>query len=458
MNVASKVVILGALLIPMAAVPASAQTWKWDWNINGGYSHYSSMLQGENTGLTGTTPTDIKFKNGGLLGTQFTFWLGKNMGLRFNGTYADRPLTAKNYTLSNFAGSGINHINLWSGSADLMFRLASPKDEYDGMEVLPYLALGAGAKWHNPSGDNYTCHDTTENKEWACAPFTIQSGSATGRTFALSEANSVMGLAGLGADWRISRSMAIRTEIGDRMYKPKMQQLATPLAAAKTYVTADGDVTVSKMVNEIYGQIGLGFLFGVARPAAVAIVIAPPAPAPEPTPVPTISREDLSVCVIDPTTPSGIRMQTATLVGGRDTVVVVGGSDRPFSTSIGTVPVASNADWYVSGQPLTMTVGSNKVQYIVYGSSRVINSSDVAYLGTVNGYPVYADRGDVKDVISELNDVRTAQSGRDLGEILNQQKDLREALDNVKVLYVPVNPSGCVFQAVQRQEDVRKGK
>jgi hypothetical protein len=28
----------------------------------------------------------------------------------------------------------------------------------------------------------------------------------------------------------------------------------------------------------------------------------------------------------------------------------------------------------------------------------------------------------------------------------------------VKVLYVPMSPSGCVFQAVQIQEQVRKGK
>ena len=61
------------------------------------------------------------------------------------------------------------------------------------------------------------------------------------------------------------------------------------------------------------------------------------------------------------------------------------------------------------------------------------------------------------DVISELNDLNKAQQGRDLGEILDQQKDLREALDNVKVLYVPMNATGCTFQAVQRQEEVRKG-
>jgi len=157
---------------------------------------------------------------------------------------------------------------------------------------------------------------------------------------------------------------------------------------------------------------------------------------------------------VDPTASNGLRMQEAYLVGGRDTVVVVNGSDQAFATSIGTVPVASTADWYVRGQPLTITVGNGKLEYATYGSTRVINSSDLAYLGTVDGIPVYADRNEVSGFINELNQV--SASNRDLGMTLNNQRTLRTSFDNVKVLYVPMSPSGCVFQAVQRQEDVRK--
>ena len=221
-----------------------------------------------------------------------------------------------------------------------------------------------------------------------------------------------------------------------------------------TFNTADGDNSVAKTVNELYGQIGLGFLFGVARPEVVAIAPAPLAPAPEPAPV--VSREATSVCVVDPTAPGGLRMQSAYLVGGRDTVVVVNGVDQPFSTSIGTIPTASNADWYVRGQPLTITVGTGKIEYATYGSSRVISSTDLAFVGTVNGVPVYADRNDVSTFIGEFNDVNTAHPGQDLGITLNDQRTLRTSFDNVKVLYVPMTPSGCVFQAVQRQEEVRK--
>src|SRR5205085_8982878 len=109
------------------------------------------------------------------------------------------------------------------------------------------------------------------------APFTIQSGTATGSNMELAEANTIMGLAGLGADWRISRNIAIRTEIGDRIYKPQIAALGTTPTvtigtAPASFNLSNGDTRISKTVNELYGQIGLGFLFGVARPTAVAVV------------------------------------------------------------------------------------------------------------------------------------------------------------------------------------------
>jgi opacity protein-like surface antigen len=447
-----KVALLAAVLTAGAAMPASAQSWKWDWNINGGYSKYSNMLSDEKVT---TQDSDVKFSNGGLLGSQLTFWFGKSLGLRFNGTYADRPVSSDNVTIVSPARSGIDHVNLWSGSADLMFRLAQPRAEYTGMETLPYIALGVGAKWHNPAGDNYTCNDPSDGKSWACAPFAVNTDMLE-----LSEANTIMGLAGLGADWRVSRNIAIRTEIGDRIYKPQLSALtATPaitagLATGTTLTLNNGDARVSKTVHELYGQIGLGFLFGVARPAAVAVIEAP-APAPTPAPTPTVSRENMSVCVVDPTAEGGLRMQNVVLVGGRDTVVVVSGSDRPFATSIGTVTTAGNADWYVRGQPLSFTVNGGNWSYVTYGSPRMINNSDLAFVGTYNGLPLYADRNDVSSFQTELYQVN--RSG-DIVTVLGNQKTLANNLSNVKVLYVPTQPSGCVFQAVQRQEEVRKGK
>jgi len=390
-----------------------------------------------------------------MYGTQLGVWFNPKLGLRLNGRYADRKVKG-----NDLSTDFVNHVNLWGATADLMFRFKAPAPEFTKMEMLPYLALGAGAKWHNGAGDNFTCNEPTKGTSYNCSPFVTGIPGAP-KGWVLGEENEIAGLVGLGADWRLARSIALRTELSDQIFKPQIHRTAGPPfpAPGAAWTVPDGKV-VSKLTHELGAQIGLHFLFGVAAPPVVAVV-PPPAPPPPPPPAPVtpeVRREALSVCVVDPTAPGGIRMQQTTLIESRDTVITVGGSDRPFRESVGNVMVATNADWYVQGRPLTMTIGTGKAEFATYGTPRVIAGSDLAYLGTVNGYPVYADRDDVKNVIDELNEVRTAQAGKDLGEILNTQKDLRNSLESVKVMYVPTNATGCVFQAVQRQEEVRKGK
>ena len=438
MKLASKVALLGALMLPMAAAPAMAQSWKWDLSLGGGYSWYRAFLDSENA-PTLAEGDEVKFGSAPFLGAQLTFWPSSRIGIRVNGTYADTDVESDDFT-------HLDNVNLWSGTGDLLFRFKRPADEFTSMEILPYLALGAGLKWMNPAGDNETCVDTEENESFNCASFAVGT-----QRYALAEANNFMGLIGLGADWRFSRSFALRTEIGDRIWDARVHPLD-----ALTNNTLAGDTDVSDDIHELYIQAGLTFLFGVARPPVVAVAPAPE-PAPAPTPVPEVRRESISVCVIDPTSPGGIRMQTATLIESRDTVISVGGTDRPFRESVGNVMVASNADWYVRGQPLTMNVGTQKVEFATYGTARTIEATDLAFLGTVNGVPVYADKDEVQDVIEELNELNRAQAGTDLGKILEEHKDLREDLNDVKVVYVPLYATGCVFQGVQRQEEVRKG-
>lgn len=449
----------GLFLIPLFAAvvtaPAAAQTWKWDWGVNVGYSHFTNSLGEAETGLNGATGSShVRFGNGIMYGTQFGYWFNPKLGLRLNGRYADRPIQG-----NDMSTDLANDVNLWGATADLMFRFKAPAPEFTKMEMLPYLALGAGAKWHNGAGDQFECNDpshTPSPQKFNCSPF-VTGLPAKPQGFAMGEENAIAFLVGLGADWRLARAIALRTELSDQFFKPQFYFATRP--ASGTVWTLPTGKNIAKLTHELGVQVGLHFLFGIAAPPVVAVV-PPPAPPPPPPPAapPEVRREALSVCVVDPTAPGGIRTQQATLIEGRDTVIVINGSDRPFRESVGNVMVATNADWYVQGRPLTMTIGTGKAEFATYGTPRVIAGTDLAYLGTVNGYPVYADRDDVKTVIDELNEVRAAQAGKDLGEILNTQKDLRNSLESVKVLYVPTNATGCVFQAVQRQEEVRKGK
>ena len=449
-------------LVPVFAVlltaPASAQRWKWDLGVYGGYSWYTAMLDEDDTGLPDDAGSaEVHYDAGWLAGLQIGFNIRPNLGLRINTRYSDRPIVGSDIDNVDF----VTATNLWAASLDLLFRLRQPAEEFAGMEMLPYIALGVGAKWMNPGYDDFTCNDLSEGESFACAPFVTGGpiGTANSRSWAHGEKNSLMGLVGFGIDWRLGRNFLLRTEINDQIYSPQVYQATRVSQFVWNLPNEDNQ---SKLVNEVAGTIGLHFLGGVARPAPVVVVAPPPPPPPvvqpPPPPPPAPREESISVCVVDPTAPGGLRMQTATLVEGRDTFVVVGGSRTRIGQAVGNVTVATGADWYVRGQPLVMTVGRNRTEFTTYGSSQRIASQDLAYLGTVNGFPVYADRDDVSDVISELNELNRTRAGTDLGVILNEQRTLRANLEDVRMFYVPVYAYGCVFQGVQRAEPVTKGK
>jgi len=450
-------VVLAALVLPLAtAAQANAQAWKWDFGVNLGYAFFNKLLDSEQTGLPDDSPAEeVKFAQGPIFGAQLTYWPA-NWGIRLNGRYGSHDIKGNDLDEFDF----VEDVNLWAGTLDLMFRFGRPADEYAGMEVLPYIAAGAGLKWHNPGFDQFTCDDPVENKSWTCGPFTTGAGTANARTFAIGELKQFMGHLGLGADWRLSRGFALRTEISDQIYRPRINQ-ATRVGTTNNYTLVQSDDNVSSMTHEIAGQIGLHFLFGIPRAAEVVVVAPPPAPAPTPVPVQPepVREEAVTVCVIDPTAPGGIRMETATFIPSRgDTLITVNGQRVLLRNAVGNVMVASNADWYVRGQPLSMTVGGEKIEFVTTDTPRMVEASELAFLGTVNGLAVYADKDDVADVREELNELNRAQRGTDLAKILEEHKDLREDLADVKVFYVPLQPTGCVFQAVQRQEAVRKNR
>lgn len=449
----------GLLLVPILAAffvaDASAQRWKWDVGVYGGYSYFTPLLDEEDTGLNDDVGSaEVHFDAGWNTGLQIGYNFRPNLGIRLNTRYSDRPVVGSDIDTNDFVTS----TNLWATSLDLLFRLRQPRDEFAGMEMLPFLALGLGVKWMNPAYDNFTCNDVSEGESFNCVPFVTGGprGTVNSRSWAIGEKNSLMGLIGLGIDWRLGRTFALRTEINDQIYSPQVYQ--AQFVSGTTWNLPNED-NQSKLVHEIAGTIGLHFLGGLE--AAPVVVVAPPPPPPvvAPPPPPAAPREEsISVCVIDPTAPGGIRMQTATLVESRDTFVVVGGNRTPIGQAVGNVTVATGADWYVRGQPLVMTVGRTPVQFTTYGSSQVISGQDLAYLGTINGFPVYADRDEVSDVINELNELNRTRPGTDLGVLLNDQRALRTNLEDVRMFYVPVYGYGCVFQGVQRQEAVTKGK
>ena len=440
-NLLFRAAAVAALLMPLAVTPATAQNWKWDIGLNGGGSFYTTSLSEEHTGVG-----DMRFKPGWLLGGQLTFWMSPSIGLRGNMTYSERPF--------DFAEDGddldtvddsnvIDDVNLWSYSGDLLFRFKRPAPVFEGSEFLPYLAVGVGIK---------TIHPGVEE-----SVFTSGDGELEGIRFpagsqfmVMEHGKKLLGLVGLGGDWRTSPGFAVRLEVGDRMWD-------TPIHTLTGAATVEED-DIGKVVHELYGQIGLHLLMGLEEAPAPVVVAPPPPPPAAPAPPPAPREEAITVCVIDPSSPMGFRMVSATYMPDtRDTLVTVNGNRVELSTTTGNVVVASNADWFVRGEPLAIGTGNTRMEFVTFGTSRLIEGEDLAYLGTVRGVPVYADRDEVAEVMEDLAELRQAEQGTDLEQILEEQREVRDELDDLGMLYVPLQPTGCVFQPLQRSQEVRKG-
>jgi hypothetical protein len=429
-----------------ASVPAEAQTYRFDLGVHGGAAWWSNML---NTSDYPAATENVRFRAGWLSGAQATFWATPRIGVRANFGYTDRPLERTGGTPLAGAPDEIHgNINLWSGSGDVLFRFGRPiAQEFIGTEMLPYLALGLGAKWINPAGDHWWIGGVDGTSG---VPFT----TAGGNTFFLEETSELMGLVALGTDVRMAPNFALRLELGDRMFRAPIREV-TPTANVAFYTEAAAG-RVGRLTHEVYGQIGLHMLMGLAAPPPPVVVApAPTTPPPAPPAPPPPAEEAIRVCVIDPTAPGGTRMVDAVFVPARgDTLVTVDGQRVPLRTTVGTVPVAGTAEWFVQGQPLVLNVRGTRNEFVTFGTSRVIQPADLAFVGTVRGVPVYAAATQVQAVRQQLADAAVA--GRELETVLGERAELRTAFRGVDVLYVPLQPVGCVFQPLQRVEEVRK--
>ena len=436
------VVVVGTF----GARPADAQDYpdyKFDVGVFGGGSWYSAMLDDEHLG---EGSDDVRYKAGWVTGLQATFWATPRFGIRAHGAFTERPLNGGDESQENEDGNLLEDINLWSASGDLMIRLIPDGYNMAGYSSMPYIALGIGGKNTNPAGDFVVVPETGSEDETTGVYFEPTPGNGF---FQMSQW-TLMGLAALGTDLRLADNFGLRLEVGDRFWDATIRDAET--------IGTNPDEDVGKVTHEIYGQIGAHLLLGLAAPPVVAVAPAPPPP-PAPAPPPAPVEERITVCVIDPAAENGIRTVNAIYLPERgDTMVVVNGNRQTLrSTLPGNVMLASEADWFVRGEPLALNLAPDlTLEYTTWQSGRVIQASELAYLGTVRGLPVYASANDVSDIRADLRELRRAQMSDDLDDILDEREDIRGEIEDIQYLYVPLRPTGCVFQTVQQVEQVRK--
>ncbi len=459
----TRVVIASALGITLHATTARAQGYIFDLGVNAGASLHTPLAGRDK----GNTPASARLGAGFLIGSQFTLWPFSRIGLRANLNYSNVPLKAPAELYPD--------VNLWSGSGDLLIRLKTPNATWQGRETLPYLAFGFGNKWVNPAGNNFVCADRPRVQVWSCLPFNRAPGA--GATAALAEWNVPMGLLGFGVDHRLSPHWLVRLEVDDRIFKPQVQSVSR-FIGGNIWDVPDGTKNVASIVHELSGQVGVHLAVMLPHhQAAPAVVVAPPPPAQQqqqqqqqPPPPPPVQQQqqqqppppprvdDISVCVLDPSASGGVRRVSAQFRHANgDTVVTSGGSVVPLRSTVGGVRTAVDADFYLRGTPFVMQMGRFREEFITYGRPQNMACDALAYVGTVNGYPVYVSPADVAAFLSDLQAALGRQNG-DLAAALARNNALRQKFDDVRVIYVPIDPVGARVQPLQRQEQVRKGE
>lgn len=420
-----------AVLFALLAGPAGAQQYRFDVGIDGGLARFSSSLSEEDHNVA----EDVAFNAGWISGFEATGWLNDNLGIRFDLGFTEKSLKQgdNEVLFQDEVGDLIEDINMWDLAGSLVYRFMGPNEgEFLGVEFMPYLFGGAGIKIFDPA---------TEGERFPIRAEMDPAVPAGTTTHFIAGETQLAGRFGVGADIRVHRSVIVRLEAGDILFD-------SPLYLDETTEEDEGNV-----VHELYGTLGLAFPFGFIIPPPIAIVTPPPPPPP-----PAAREERVSVCVIDPTSDTGVRMvQAIYLIDAGDTVVVQGTRRVALRSTTGNVVVAPDASWYVAGEPLVfLETPDSRTEFVSYGGARVIPSGSLAYLGTQNGIAVYADADDVADVNEQWRELRNANRTGDIDDILEQRAELVEEFDEIEFVYVPMDPIGCVFQALQRVEAVIK--
>jgi hypothetical protein len=183
-------------------------------------------------------------------------------------------------------------------------------------------------------------------------------------------------------------------------------------------------------------------------------------PAPPAAPV----EEAITICVVD-SNGFQLRQIEAIRVPSENRVFVMRDGQRvAFETAHPvTAPIyVRNASWYMADQPLVVNLETdtrvavadrNRLELVLFGSPAQRSASDVVFVGTIDGTPVYANRTDVAPFRTRLEQQFTTTT--DLATILRANADLAREFGEVNTYYVAVEPN-CVFRPVSVTHFVRR--
>jgi hypothetical protein len=450
MKTVHKGLMAAGLLAALIAAPAAAQQKSIGLGVHGAW--FQSGQLAENGG------TELALDNKAAIGGGLEWWFGSGrVGLRADATHTDTPFQIEFDNDANPDADAAQDeldqfgtVDTWFANASLMIRLLAPTAE---RRFAPFISVGGGmVRWD------------TEND--AVTDLRLDAVDAQIYQEAQSE-GAVFG--SIGADIFFTPSVALRLEAKDYF------NLDSPYLMLSTL---SGERDHHGGTHNILWTAGLQFMFGggaVEEPGFISVAPEPepaPAPAPAPAPPPAPTTESVAMCYID----QNGRIQTVSAVrnlSNNNIYVSRNGSDVLFSTAYpASEPYyVKSASWYVASRPLIIdlsngttittvdadvTMPANRIEFVNFGSTMPIASTDLVYVGSVDGTPFYARTSDVGEFRTDL-DTRMRVS-TDLGEMLEDATFADRYVNEIQTFYVPVEPNSlnCVFQPVTSTHVVRR--
>ena len=368
---------------------------RFDLGIYAGGTLSSRWFESHTVTLDGT-PTGMRNDDGEnyspgfapAFGAFATYWLSPSIGLRAHGNYTPMRLP---FTGDGLFGTGATNrhrylMNTWFYDLDLMLR---PFVMRDGMLRSMYLWVGGGGYTVDLVGEDVAACEGSLASLGACLSFDPK------------QATVGQGTAGVGLDLLGVGPLQLFTELGVHVYDSPVHVgdewfgPVTGLKGTSVRVADDATAVTGRLV------LGLKMVFGdiIPRPVMPPPPPPPPPPAPEvmppppPPPPAVVERATTSVCVVQD--------------GRLTTIQVMEGDSPPAGEGY-----AGSATWFINNEPVVF-MGR---RYVKYGLPRVLGTTDVHGVGTVNGVSVFAEH--------------TANA------------------EHPEVIYVPVRP-GCEFQPYQ---------
>jgi len=448
-----KTVLKGLMVAGIAACfasPAAAQQRAVGLSLHGAYFQSGDLAQ--------NGATDLDLDNRGAMGGGLEWWFGsRRVGLRADATYTKSPFQLEfdnenGITTGDEAQAELDQygkVGTWLANANLMIRLLKPTVD---RRFAPFVSVGGGfIRWD-------TNNDNVQDLRVPEADVQIYKD--------VQSEGAVFG--SIGTDFMLSHSVALRLEAQD-YYNPSSPYLMLS--------TLNGSRDHHKGGNNVLWTGGLTFLFG-GNKEETGFIAEAPAPEPEPAPVvvqappppPAPTTEPVNMCYVDQ---SG-RLQTVSAVrnlSNSNVYVTRNGSNVLFSTAYPTSEpyYIKGSSWYVASRPMILDLGHgttittdvdvntvpNRIEFVNFGASQPMSSSDLYYVGSTNGTPLYARTSDIGAFQSDLDAAMRTSS--DLNKMLADQKFADRYVNEIQTFYMPVEPgTDCVFQPVSTTHVVRR--